>query len=133
MIVTRHTMSEQLDAYIDHVLASVKTGHTNLAGKVRMRELTELVIQHWPAYHLQIIAKKSRHHADLEHALNLCRAQVREHYEARHGISVLWGTILAAMVRQIMHFLVNEWFRETVARKRMAALALELAKRDRVE
>ena len=124
-------MSSELDQFCERAAAGVSAGRLAIIGKARLRELTELVIQHWPARHLQAVAKHGKNHAALEHAMRLCRAQVREHYEARYGIGVLWATILGTVVLQLGHFMLDEWFREPYVRRLMARLALELAKRER--
>lgn len=124
-------MSDELEQFCGQVAAGVSSGRTAIVGKARIRELTELVILHWPARHLQAVAKHGKNHAALDHAMRLCRAQVREHYEHRHGMGVLWATILGTVVLQLCHYILEQWFRESAARKRLAALALELAKRER--
>jgi len=124
-------MSDELDQFCGRVAAGVSSGRTAIVGKARIREITELVVMHWPARHLQAVLRHGKNHAALEHAMRLCRAQVREHYEARHGIGVLWATILGTVAMQLCHYMLEEWFREPHVRRMMSRLALELAKRER--
>jgi hypothetical protein len=124
-------MSAELEQFCSRVAAGVSSGRTAIVGKARVRELTELALLHWPARHLQAVFKHGKNHSALEHAMRLCRAQVREHYEARHGVGVLWATILGTVVLQLCHFMLEDWFREAYMRRLMSRLALELAKRER--
>lgn len=124
-------MSEELDEFCGRVAVAVSSGRTAIIGRARLREITELVVLHWPARHLQAIASSGPNHAAVNHAVRLCRAQVREHYEARHGMGVLWETILATVALNVCAFMVEQWFRESAERRLFARLALELAKRER--
>jgi hypothetical protein len=124
-------MSDELDEFCGRVAVAVSSGRTAIIGRARLREITELVILHWPARHLQAVAFNGQNHAAVTHAVRLCRAQVREHYEARHGMGVLWETILATVALHVCTVMVEQWFRESSERRLYARLALELAKRER--
>lgn len=124
-------MSQELDEFCGRVAVAIASGRTAIIGRSRLHELTELVLLHWPARHLQVVAASGPNHAAVTHAIRLCRAQVREHYEARHGMGVLWETILATVVLHVCTWMVEQWFREVQARRLYARLALELAKRER--
>ena len=124
-------MSQELDEFCGAVAVAVSSGRTAIIGRARLREITELVVLHWPARHLQAVACNGPNHAAVTHAIRLCRAQVREHYEARHGMGVLWETILATVALHVCTWMVEQWFREAAARRLYARLALELAKRER--
>jgi hypothetical protein len=102
-----------------------------LAGAQRSTEMVELVLIHWPAYHLNAIAKISAHHAALAHAMKLSKCQVREHWEIRHGMGPLWAILLATLCNQVQLVILERWFRNADNRAQIARLARELAKRER--
>jgi hypothetical protein len=124
-------MSDELDEFCGRVAVAVSSGRTAIIGRARLREITELVVLHWPARHLQSVAMHGQKHAAVNHAIRLCRAQVREHHEARHGMGVLWETILATVCLHVCSYMVEQWFQESHERRLYARLALELAKRER--
>lgn len=69
-----------------------------------------LVVRHWPHYHLEAILPHGRNHKAIDHAMALVRVQVREQWEARHGIGPLWGLALSPAVASISFVLLDLWF-----------------------
>lgn len=123
-------MSAELEQFCAEVCREVGQ-RASLAGAKRSTEIIELVLQHWPAYHLKAITQISAHHGALTHALKLSKCQVREHYEARHGVGPLWAILLATLCNQVQMVLLDRWFRADFNRAQMARFARELAKRER--
>jgi hypothetical protein len=94
-----------------------------------MDELTNLVIRHWPHRHLEACLKRGgQHNKAALHAMTLVRAQVRERWEARHGIGPLWQLLLGGTVTAICHVLLERWFREPRTRVAMRALSVRIAR-----
>lgn len=98
---------EQLAAHIRYRLGS----RVAYAQDWRVDELTRLVVRHWPHHHLeQIELAGGRHHKSLEHAMTLMRAQVREQWEARHGVGPLWHLVLSGAVVSISIAVMDLWW-----------------------
>jgi hypothetical protein len=86
----------------------------------RMDELTRLAIWHWPHAHLEAADRAGgRRHKSVDHAMALVRAQVRERWEATHGVGPLWDLALAGTVEGICECLLDLWFSDTRWRERL--------------
>lgn len=110
------TQLSQLQAHVRYRLAN----RVELVKPWRMDELTRLVIWHWPHRHLEAAERSGgKNHKAVDHAMTLVRAQVREQWEARHGVGPLWVTLLAGTVEGISHVLLTLWFSDTRWRERL--------------
>lgn len=99
-----------------------------MAGRERTAELVRLVIRHWPHNHLDAIQRAGgRNHVAVKHAMALVRAQVREQYEARHGIGPLWNLFLAGYVATIAQAVVELWFSDTAWRVILRGLSRQIS------
>lgn len=106
----------QLQAHIRYRLAH----RLSLVRAERMDELTRLVVWHWPHRHLEASEMAGgKLHKSVDHAMTLLRAQVREQWEARHGIGPLWQMLLAGTVEGISHVVLGLWFADTRWRDRL--------------
>lgn len=106
----------QLQAHIRYRLAH----RVEATGAWRMDELTRLVIWHWPHSHLDAADRAGgRRHKAVDHAMALVRAQVRERWEAMHGVGPLWGMVLADTVGGICECVLDLWFADTRWRQRL--------------
>lgn len=97
---------EQLCAHVRYRIGR----HVHYAQPWRVDELTGLVVRYWPHSHLEAVMQHGRHHKAIDHAMILVRAQVREQWEARHGIGPLWSLALAPAVAAISHVMLDLWF-----------------------
>lgn len=97
---------QQLTAHVRYRIGR----HVHYCQPWRVDELVALVIRHWPHHHLEAVLHHGRHHKAIAHAMVLVRAQVREQWEARHGIGPLWSMALAPAVAAISHVLLDLWF-----------------------
>ncbi len=115
-----------LDRLVEHV--GQQCGQrARMAGKGRVRDLTRLVVRHWPHHHLEAIRRSgSRSHADLDHAMALVRAQVREQHEARHGVGPLWNLFLSGLVAAISHVVLELWFHDACWRVMLRGLSRQI-------
>lgn len=111
---------EQLAARIRYCIGQQHVYHCQ---PWRIDELTALIIRHWPHSHLEALLPHGTHHKAIEHALVLVRAQVREQYEARHGIGPLWNLALAPAVAAISHVLLGLWFSDAGWRGAMLTMS----------
>lgn len=103
-------MGEALDQLTEYVRRSCGS-RAGIIGRSRFDELVSLVIRHWPHRHLAAIERAGgKNHAALEHAVALVRAQVREHWEARHGIGPLWALLHRGAVDAICHVILGLWW-----------------------
>lgn len=110
---------EQLAAHVRYRL-----GHRVVYAQAwRVDELVSLTVRHWPHAHLEALLLQGRHHKALDHAMVLVRAQVREQWEARHGIGPLWGLVLSGTVDSISQCLLDLWFSTPAWRDRLRAMA----------
>ena len=101
------------------------------AGSERTAALMRLVLRHWPHEHLRVIAREGgRNHADLIHVGRLLRCQVREQYEARHGVSPTWGVVLAPLLNAIWLVVVEAWFRDADFRVTLKVVSQRIADRE---
>ena len=101
------------------------------AGSERTAALMRLVLRHWPHEHLRVIAREGgRNHADLIHVGRLLRSQVREQYEARHGISPTWCVVLAPLLNAIWLVVVEAWFRDPDFRVTLKVVSQRIADRE---
>ena len=110
---------EQLSAHVRYRLGQ-RVAH---AQAWRVDELTALTVRYWPHRHLEAILPQGRHHAAIGHAMVLCRAQVREHWEAVHGIGPLWRLVLSDTVDGISLCLLDLWFATDRWRASLRAMA----------
>jgi len=97
---------EQLAAHLRYRLAS----RVQEAQAWRVDALAALVVRYWPHSHLEAIGTHSRHHKAIDHAMTLARAQVREQWEARHGIGPLWPLVLSGVVDGMQLCILDLWF-----------------------
>jgi hypothetical protein len=102
-----------------------------MAGRERTAELVGLVVRHWPHNHLDAIQRAGgKNHVAVRHAMALVRAQVREHYEARHGVGPLWNLFLAGFVASISQAVVELWFGDASWRVILRGLSRQIAAGD---
>jgi hypothetical protein len=94
----------------------------------RFDELVRLVVRHWPHRHLEAIERQGgKNHRAIEHAMALVRAQVREQWEARHGIGPLWPMMLRGTVDAVCQVCLGVWFAEPSMRLVLRGLSARLA------
>jgi hypothetical protein len=116
-------------------ITDLVAGHTGTlaekAGSERTAALMRLVLRHWPHEHLRVIAREGgKNHADLVHVGRLLRSQVREQYEARHGVSPTWGVVLAPLLNAIWLVVVEAWFRDVDFRVTLKVVSKRIADRE---
>ena len=116
-------------------ITDLVAGHTGTlaekAGSERTAALMRLVLRHWPHEHLRVIAREGgKNHADLIHVGRLLRSQVREQYEARHGVSPTWGVVLAPLLNAIWLVVVEAWFRDPDFRVTLKVVSKRIADRE---
>jgi hypothetical protein len=98
-----------LQAHVRSVLAS----RVQYAQSWRVDELTRLVVRYWPHIHLEEIERLGGpNHKDIDHTMTLVRAQVRERWEAVHGVGPLWPMVLGGTVTNISHVILGLWWRD---------------------
>lgn len=114
---------EQLTPYVRQQLGA----RAKYASATRCDELLRLTIRHWPHNHLDAAEKISRNHKAIDHAMVLLRAQVREQWEARHGIGPLWQMVLGGTVTAISHVLLNLWWADERWRESLRVLSRHIA------
>lgn len=105
-------MSE-IDDALDQLAAHVRYrlgNRVDYARPWRVDELTRLVIRHWPHNHLEAVAPAGPNHKQIDHAMALVKAQVREQWEARHGIGPMWNLVLAGTVAGICQIILELWW-----------------------
>jgi hypothetical protein len=118
-------MSE-VDAALDQLAAHVRYrlgNRVEYAKPWRVDELVRLVVRHWPHNHLEAIAPAGKNHKQIDHAMALVRAQVREQWEARHGIGPMWGLVLAGTVTGICQVILELWWSGDRWRAALRAMA----------
>lgn len=113
---------DQLTAYVRSHLGVRVT----YAQEWRVNELTRLVIRHWPHSHLEDAEPAGRNCKAIDHALLLMRSQVREQWEARHGIGPLWDLLLGGTVTAIGHVLLDLWWPSKPWRAALRGMARSL-------
>ncbi|MBU6222660.1 MAG: hypothetical protein KGR24_07900 [Planctomycetes bacterium] len=113
---------EQLQAHIRYRLGN----RVFYAQPWRVDELTSLSIRYWPHKHLEAVLPKGRNHAAIGHAMRLVRAQVRETWEARHGIGPMWQLVLSDTVDGIGLCLLDLWFADDRWRCSLRSMARRL-------
>ncbi len=93
-----------------HVRATLGS-RVHYAQSWRVDELTRLVVRHWPSRHLEDIERLGgENHKAIDHVLTLVRAQVRERWEAAHGVGPLWQMLLAGTTSAICQVLLGLWW-----------------------
>ena len=97
------------------------------AGHDATDELILLLLRHWPHHALARLAAQSEHHRDIVHVGLLARAQVREVWEARHGISPEWETLHGGLVGVAWLILLQTWFHDVEQRQRFKAHSRSIA------
>ena len=113
---------------IDQLLAHVRSQlgiRVQYCQAWRADELTKLVVRHWPHKHLEDVEGKNC--KSIDHAMLLMRCQVREQWEARHGIGPLWDLVLGGTVAAIGHVVLSLWFSDDRWRAGLRAMARKLA------
>jgi hypothetical protein len=88
----------------------------------RVDELTALVVRHWPHAHLEELLPDGRNHAAIPHIMRLVRAQVREQWEARHGLTPAWGTMIGDAADVIAEIVLELWWSREGWRIRLRAM-----------
>ncbi len=117
---------EQLTEHIRQACVS----RASLCGPARFDELVRLVVRHWPHRHLEAIERAGgQNHAAVDHAVALVRAQVREQWEARHGVGPLWPLLLRGTADAISSVCLRVWFGDPSMRLVLRGLAVRLATR----
>jgi hypothetical protein len=123
-----------VDPSVDRIadLVAQQTGTlASAAGAERTSAIMRLVLRHWPHEHLRVIAREGgKNHADLVHVGRLLRSQVREQYEARHGISPTWGVVLSPLLDAIWLVVVEHWFRDTDFRVTLKVVSKRIAEKE---
>lgn len=123
-----------MDPSVDRIadLVAQQTGTlASAAGAERTSAIMRLVLRHWPHEHLRVIAREGgKNHADLVHVGRLLRSQVREQYEARHGISPTWGVVLSPLLDAIWLVVVEHWFRDTDFRVTLKVVSKRIAEKE---
>lgn len=110
------TPLSQLQAHVRYAVAN----RVELAKPWRVDELTRLVILYWPHRHLEAAEQAGGHnHKAIDHALALARAQVREQWEARHGVGPFWAAVLAGTLEGITHTVLRLWLSDRGWRERL--------------
>lgn len=112
---------EQLVAHVRSQLGS----RVQYCQAWRADELTRLVVRHWPHKHLE--AADGKNCRSIDHSMLLMKCQVREQWEARHGIGPLWDLVLAGTVSAIGHVVLSLWFSDDRWRAGLRAMARKLA------
>ena len=123
-----------MDPSVDRIadLVAQQTGTlASAAGAERTAAIMRLVLRHWPHEHLRVIAREGgRNHADLVHVGRLLRCQVREQYEARHGVSPTWGVVLSPLLDAIWLVVVEHWFRDVDFRVTLKVVSKRIAEKE---
>ena len=102
-----------------HVRATLGS-RVHYAQSWRVDELTRLVVRYWPHLHLEEIERLGGpNHKAIDHTMTLVRAQVRERWEAVHGVGPLWPMILGGTVTAISHVILGLWWRDPAWRSRL--------------
>lgn len=110
----------QLQAHIRYRLG----GSVKRAAAWRCDELARLVVRHWPHRHLEAAMAAGGSNAKaIDHAMALCRAQVREQWEARQGVSPMWDLVLAGVVAGVCHVVRDLWASDDRWRCQLRSLA----------
>jgi hypothetical protein len=99
------------------------------AGPAATEELIRLLLRHWPHHGLDRLASHSQHHRGIVHVGLLARAQVREVWEARHGVSPEWEAIHSGLVGVAWLILLEAWFVDHGKRVQFRAYSRALAPR----
>lgn len=112
-------MEDGLDALCAHVRYRLGPRSASVP-MARLDELTRLVVRHWPHAHLREVERAGgKNHKGLTHAMALVRAQVREQWEARHGVGPIWPMLYAGRVQAIAHVLLELWWQDGGWRQRL--------------
>lgn len=114
---------EQLQEHVRYRLG----GRVQTCQTWRIDELTALVLRHWPHNHLSAAERAGgRLHKSVDHAMLLLKAQVREQWEARHGVGPMWPLLLASTVVGISHVILELWWSDVRWRERLAELGQQI-------
>lgn len=115
--------SDDLASLQAHIRATLGS-RVHYAQGWRVDELTRLVVRYWPHWHLEDIERLGgQNHKAIDHVMTLVRAQVRERWEAVHGIGPLWNMVLAGTVTGISHVLLGLWWSDPSWRVRLEEMA----------
>lgn len=125
MTATHDEAIDQLIAHISYRLGPV----TDYARPWRVDKLSRLMMRHFPHGHLEACAAAGgRNHRAVEHAIALARAQVRERWEAEHGIGTIWEVVLHDATTAICRVLLDLWWADKRWRSALKDLSAHLAK-----
>lgn len=119
---------EQLTAHVRYRIGATHAYHCQ---PWRIDELVALVVRHWPHAHLEAVRSHGRNHKAIDHAMVLVRAQVREQYEARHGIGPLWNLALATAVTDISHVILGLWFSDAGWRGALLTMSRQIPDKEK--
>lgn len=115
-------------AAIQEAVRSQLGTRNEYAGAWRVTEITRLVVRHWPHHHLEAAMQAGgQNHRAVEYALTLLKAQVRERWEAEHGIGPLWNLVLGGVVTQVSYVVLNLWWSSASWRVTLRQLSREAA------
>jgi hypothetical protein len=101
-------------------------------GDQRVDELTALVVRHWAHRHLEELLPHGRNHAEVPKIMRLILAQVREQWEARHGVSPLWKERLGEAAKEIAAIVLDLWWSREGWRIQLRAMTRRLHEIPRV-
>lgn len=123
------TASAELTDYLATKLAR----HSTTAGVWRIRELAALAVRFFPTRHLRLLGLTKENRADaVRRSTALCRARIRETWEARHGIDgPLWAHALAPLATDAFEVLYELWSTDEQYRKIIRTVQAEMAERRR--
>jgi hypothetical protein len=114
------TTLQELQAHVRSHLAS----RVQYAQAWRVDELTRLVVRYWPHLHLEEIERLGGpNHKAIDHTMTLVRAQVRERWEAAHGVGPLWQMILGGTVSNISLVILGLWWQDPAWRQQLREMA----------
>lgn len=123
-------MPDAIDQLAAHVRSQLGS-RVAYARPWRVDALVRLVVRHWPAGHLRDAERDGgRCSKTVDHALLLMRSQVRERWEARHGVGPMWDLVLGGTVTATGQVLMRLWWADAGWRARLVELS-RLAADDR--
>lgn len=120
-------------AELTDYLATKLGRHAEAAAAWRVHELAGLAVRFFPTRHLRLVGLTKENRAEaLRRAAGLCRARVRETWEARHGIDAnLWAHALAPVAGDAFEILLELWLGDDQYRRMIKTVQAELAEKRR--
>lgn len=95
-------------------------------GKLRCDELTRMVVMFWPHRHLAEAMVNGRSPKEIDHAMTLLRSQVRERWEALHGMGPMWPMMIAPTVAAVSRVVLELWSSDRVWAERLLRMGKQL-------